>query len=77
MDYHEHVRSRMLRRGVTEADVEHTLDLGWPCSDADAGRNCKTFVFEFNADYDGRWYAEKEVTVYYTEANGRTYSDYG
>jgi hypothetical protein len=72
MKFHDHIRNRMRRRGVSEAEVEHTLRHGWQCGDAAGGRDCRTFVFALEAVYDGRWYAEKEVTVYYTQQAGET-----
>jgi hypothetical protein len=52
-------------RGVTLADVNTTLDRGWDASDAAPGSSGKVFVFDFNDDWEGRHFEEKEVTVYF------------
>ncbi len=59
-------------RGVTDAEIQETLGSGWPCSDPQPGRDCRMIVFDFASTWDGRWYLEKEVTVYYTFEEGTT-----
>lgn len=59
----------MTARGVSEAEVLETLASGWPCSDAQKGTDCRTSVFAFRAEWEGRWYEEKEVTVYFKRAD--------
>lgn len=71
MEFPEHIAGRMVKRGATREDVEATVAAGWPCDDARAGRECRTLVSEYNAVWDGKWYAEKEVTVYYVREGDR------
>lgn len=65
VDFSEHFRTRMARRGATPQEVEETLAHGWPCGDARPGAECRVAVFRFEADWEGRWFAEKELTVYF------------
>jgi hypothetical protein len=65
MEFPEHFQERMFRRGVTAHEVDETLTNGWPCSDARGEAECRVQVFPFEADWEGRWFAEKEVTVYF------------
>ena len=65
MDFPEHLLDRMSRRGVSPAEIEDALRLGWPCSDARHGTHCRVYVFDYNDDWAGKHYAEKEVTLYF------------
>lgn len=38
---------------------------GWDATDAKAGTLGKVMVFPYHAEWEGRFYEEKEVTVYY------------
>lgn len=65
-DLHPHLRDRMSQRGVTQAEVEQTLNEGWKATDAKPGTLGKTKVFSYGgAEWEGGFYLEKEVTVYY------------
>jgi hypothetical protein len=55
----------MEQRGVTQSEIELTMDNGWEAGDAKKGMLGKVMVFEYNAEWEGRWHLEKEVTVYY------------
>ncbi len=55
----------MEQRGVTREELEWTLNEGWDATDAKAGTLGKVMVFPFQAEWEGRFYEEKEVTVYY------------
>jgi hypothetical protein len=70
-DFHPHLRARMLQRGITRGEVERTLRDGWEARDAKAGTAGKVFVFPYNADWEGKRFAEKEVTVYYKFVGGK------
>jgi len=70
-DYHPHLEARMSQRGVTKEEVETTLDKGWEADDAKAGTTGKVFVFPYDADWEGKCFAEKEVTVYYKLIGGK------
>ena len=61
----EHFSGRMTRRGVTAVEVEQTFTEGWPCGDSRPGVDCRTLVFPFDGEWEGRRYEEKEVTVYF------------
>jgi hypothetical protein len=70
-DFHPHLRARMLQRGVPREEVERTLRDGWQARDAKAGTAGKVFIFPYNADWEGKRFAEKEVTVYYKFVGGQ------
>jgi len=41
------------------------IDKGWCAEDAKEGTFGKTYVFLYNNYWEGKYYKEKEVTVYY------------
>jgi hypothetical protein len=55
----------MLQRGVTREEIERTLNDGWEAPDAKPGMEGKVFVFPYRAKWEGEFFEEKEVTVYY------------
>ena len=55
----------MVQRGVTKEEIEHTLNEGWEAPDAKPGTSGKVFVFPYQAEWEGQFFEEKEVTVYY------------
>ncbi len=64
-DLHPHLQARMEQRGVTCEEIEHTLNAGWAASDAKQGTQGRVFVFDYQAEWLGQFFEEKEVTVYY------------
>jgi len=68
-DLHPHLRARMRQRGVTQEEIEQTLNEGWRATDAKLGTLGKTMVFPCEQEWEGRFYLEKEVTVYYRKAD--------
>jgi hypothetical protein len=64
-DIHTHLRGRMTQRGVTKEELELTLNEGWEAEDAKPGTMGKVLVFSYQQEWEGRWYEEKEVSVYY------------
>ena len=64
-DLHPHLKARMLQRGITSREIEQTVNDGWNASDAKTGTFGKVMVFPFHDEWEGRFYHEKEVTVYY------------
>jgi len=70
-DFHPHLKARMFQRGVTTEEVETTLRDGWQAKDAKAGTAGKVFVFAHNGEWEGKKFAEKEVTVYYKFIRGK------
>jgi len=57
----------MAQRGVTALEVELVLAEGWPAIDTRPGTKARVFVFPFAAEWQGRFYDEKEVAVYFKE----------
>jgi hypothetical protein len=70
-DLHPHLQARMLQRGVTLVELERTLNEGWEAVDAKRGSRGKVLVLRFDAEWAGRFYQQKEVTVYYREVGQR------
>jgi hypothetical protein len=64
-DLHPHLKARMQQRGVTKQEIERTLNEGWKATDAKPGTLGKVMVFSYQAEWEGQFYEEKEVTVYY------------
>ncbi len=64
-DLHPHLKTRMEQRGVTLEEVNDTLDRGWEAADVRPGTLGRVLVIPFQAEWEGRRYEEKEVTVYY------------
>ncbi len=71
-DLHPHLRARMAQRGVTVQEIEGTLIDGWEASDARPGTLGKVLVFSFAAEWEGEYYPEKQVTVYYKQVHEGT-----
>lgn len=67
-DLHPHLRARMRQRGVAQEEIEQTLNEGWRATDAKPGTLGKTMVFPYEQEWEGKFYLEKEVTVYYKKA---------
>lgn len=70
-DIHTHLAARMLERGVTFEEICITFDRGWPADDAKNGTSGKVYVFEYEKEWVGKVFAEKEVSVYYRFIEGR------
>jgi hypothetical protein len=64
-DLHSHLLARMEQRGVSRDEIERTLGVGRSASDAKPGTRGKVFVFDYQSEWLGRFFEEKEVTVYY------------
>lgn len=64
-DLHPHLKARMQQPGVTRAEIERALNEGWDVTDAKSGTLGKAMVFPYHAVWEGKFYNEKEVTVYY------------
>ena len=67
---HPHLRARMLQRGVTKEEIEKVLNNGWEADDAKSGTLGKVFVFSYKGDWEGKYFEEKKVRVYYKLVNG-------
>ncbi len=70
-DFHPHLRARMIQRGITKEEVKKTFKNGWKANDAKPGTFGKVFVFPYNNDWEGKYYEEKEVRVYYKITEGK------
>ncbi len=64
-DLHPHLRARMSQRGVSREEIERTLNEGWEAADTKPGMLGRVMVFPYEANWEGQYYQEKEVTVYY------------
>jgi len=64
-DLHSHIKARMLQRGITIKEIEEALNSGWNAGDAVEGTYGKVAVFAYNEEWEGKYFEEKEVTVYY------------
>jgi hypothetical protein len=64
-DLHPHLRARMAQRGVSFEEVTKTLAEGWPALDAKEGTLGKVMVFSYDGEWEGQFYSQKEVSVYY------------
>ena len=68
-DFHSHIKARMLQRGITKEEVEKTLAKGQATKDAKPGTFGKALVFPYNNEWEGKFFEEKEVRVYYKLIN--------
>ena len=62
-DLHAHLAARMAQRGVCADEVEQVVNDGWPATDVKPGMEGHVKVFLYNAEWEGKLFAEKEVTV--------------
>lgn len=65
VDLHPHLRARMHQRGITREEIEQSLNEGREVTDAKPGTLGRVMVFPYEAEWEGQFYQEKEVTVYY------------
>lgn len=64
-DIHPHIKGRMVQRGILISEIEETINKGWNADDAKKGTIGKVLVFPYNAEWEGKFFEEKEITVYY------------
>ncbi len=64
-DLHPHIKARMQQRGVSLSEIETVLNNGRDADDTKEGTFGKVLVFPYNSYWDGEFFEEKEVTVYY------------
>ena len=55
----------MAQRGVTLAELEQVLNEGRDSTAAKSGTYGKVLEISYSAEWEGQFYEEKEVTVYY------------
>jgi len=70
-DLHAHLLARMEQRGITFAEIQQALRDGWQATDCRPATLGKMLVFSYGAEWEGRFYDEKEVTVYYKVRDDR------
>ena len=51
--------------GSPAQELERVLGEGWEATDTKLGTSGRVLVFPYQAKWEGRFYHEKEVTVYY------------
>ncbi|MEW6103201.1 MAG: DUF4258 domain-containing protein [bacterium] len=68
-DFHHHIKARMNQRGITKEEVELTINEGYDADDAKEGIYGKMLIFPYNDRWEGRFFEEKEVRVYYRLEN--------
>ena len=61
----------MSQRGVSREEIEITLNQGQQATDAKPGTQGKVFIFPYKAEWEGQFYEEKEITVYYKVRKGK------
>ena len=66
---HDHLKARMVQRGITREEIERVLAEGWEALDAKPGTLGKVMVFPYGHAWEGVSYEEKEVTVYYKSSS--------
>ena len=59
----------MLQHGIKQEEIEKTLTKGQTAKDAKPGTFGKVLVFSYNNQWEGRFFEEKEVKVYYKFIN--------
>lgn len=64
-DIHHHLRMRMFQRGISLKEIERTLNEGWEADDAKEGTIGKVYIFSYDEHWEGIYFEEKEVSVYY------------
>jgi hypothetical protein len=69
-DLHPHLESRMNQRGVTFEEIKQVMAEGEEAAESKPDTLGKVLVFPYDAEWEGRYYQEKEVTVYYKNMEG-------
>ena len=67
---HPHLQARMTQRGITREELDRTLNEGREALDAKPSTKGKVLVLPYRAEWEGKFFEEKEVTVYYKEIQG-------
>ena len=70
-DIHPYLQARMLQPGVSKEEIEVVLNKGREAKDAKPGTYGKVFLFQYGREWEGQFYKEREVTVYYKLRQGR------
>jgi hypothetical protein len=68
-DLHPHLIARMHQRGITKEEIVRTLNEGWEAEDTKSGTFGKIYVFSYRNYWEGKYFEEKEVTVYFKYVN--------
>ncbi|WP_448601249.1 DUF4258 domain-containing protein [Thermoflexus hugenholtzii] len=67
---HPHLRTRMHQRGITLEEIERVMNEGWEAPDAKPGTWGRVLVFPYGREWEGQYFEEKEVRVYYKLTSG-------
>lgn len=59
----------MEQRGITLPELERVLNKGQKSASAKPGTYGKVLVISYGAEWEGQFYQEKEITVYYKLAD--------
>ena len=70
-DIHQHIFARMQQRGVTREEIQIVLNEGRDAKDCKPGTCGKVMNFEYQREWEGIYFEEKEVTVYYKIKEGK------
>ncbi len=68
---HPHIRARMQQRGVTFDEIQRVMAEGRETIESKPGSYGKVLIFPFQSQWEGKYYQEKEVTVYYKSIAGK------
>jgi len=63
--------ARMTQRGIRREEIALVFRDGWEATDAKPGTLGKMLVFPYGGEWEGQFYEEKEVTVYYKTVAGQ------
>ena len=66
---HPHIRARMEQRGITLEEIQKTFNEGWDAADAKPNVLGKVKAFVYGTEWEGKFYREKEVTVYFRKTD--------
>lgn len=64
-DFHQHITSRMSQRGISREEIQTTLNEGRNAEDCKSGTYGKVMCFQYQNEWEGKYFEEKEVTIYY------------
>jgi hypothetical protein len=66
---HPHAAERAIERGATEQEIQETLS-GGEHFPAKHGRSGFRRNFSFDSEWNGKWYASKQIEAYAVEEDG-------
>ena len=66
-DIHPHLKARMQQRGISIEEIQATINNGTDADDAKKGTSGKVYVYFFNEYWEGKYFEEKEISVYFKQ----------